>query len=163
MRSAPTRAAAVSLLVLNLVLLPLSQRVVRSNPSVLPEGSSNRSAWLGPNALGTFVRKVIDGRAACLEAGGEQARSIRDRDPNLPLTVIAPASEPSGAQAGLRIILRGTAQLQGFPLAEEAFKRAAAQWEAMIQTRVAIVIDVDFGPTLFGKPFEDGVLGSTDA
>jgi hypothetical protein len=164
MRSAPTRAAAASLLVLNLVLLPLSQRAVCSNPSVLPEDSSNRSAWLGPNALGTFVRKVVDGRAACLEAGGEQARSIRDRDPNLPLTVIVPDSEPSGAQqTGLRIILRGTAQLQGFPLAREAFKRAAARWEALIQTRVTIVIDVDFGPTLFGKRFEDSVVGSTDA
>jgi hypothetical protein len=164
MRSAPTRAAAASLLVLNLVLLPLSHGAVCSNASVLPEGSSNRSAWLGPNALGTFVRKVVDGRAACLEAGSEQARSIRDRDPSLPLTIIVPDSEPSGAQqSGLRIILRGTAQLKGFPLATEAFKRAAAQWEALIQTRVTIVIDVDFGPTLFGKPFEDSVVGSTDA
>ena len=164
MRSAPTRAAVASLLVLNLVLLPLSQRVVCSNASVLPEGSGNRSAFLGPNALGTFVRRVVDGRAACLEAGSEQARSIRDRDPNLPLTVIVPDSDPSGAQqSGLRIILRGTAQLQGFPMATEAFKRAAAQWEALIQTRVTIIIDVDFGPTLFGKRFEDNVVGSTDA
>src|SRR6266487_2034665 len=164
MRSAPTRASAALLVVLSLVLLPLSQRVVRSNPSVRLEVSGNRSALLGPNALGTFVRKVVDGRAACLEAGSEQARSIRDRDPNLPLTVIIPDSDPSGAQqTGLRIILRGTAQLQNFPLARETFKRAAARWEALIQTRVAIVIDVDFGPTLFGKPFEDSVIGSTDA
>lgn len=161
MRSAPTRAAAASLLVLNLVLLPLSQSVVRSNASVLPDTSSNRSVWLAVNNLGAFVRKLVDGRAVCLEAGAEQAHGIRDRDPNLPLTPLAPGQSPD--QQGLRIILRGTSQLRGFPLASEALERAAARWEAVIQTRVTIVIDVDFGPTLFGKPFDDNVVGSTDA
>ena len=162
MRSAPTRATATSLLILNLVLLPLSQGVARSNASVLPDNSGNRSLWLAPNNLGAFVRKLVDGRTVCLEAGIEQARSIRDRDPNLPLTPIGPDSEGSG-QAGLRIILRSTPGLLSFPLARDAFKRAAAHWETLIQTRMTIVIDVDFGPTLFGKRFDDSVVGSTDA
>lgn len=160
MRSAPTRAAASSLFVLILVLLPLSKTVFCSNASGLPESPSYRSVWLAPNNLGAFVRKLVDGRAVCLEAGVEQARSIRDRDPNLPLTALVP--DPSLDQQGLRIILRGTSQLRGFPLASEALKRAAARWEAVIQTRVTIVIDVDFGPTLFGTPFDDNVVGSTD-
>ena len=160
MRSAPTRAAATSFLALNLVLLPLHRGVVSSNTSVLPGSSSNRSVWLAPNTLGAFVRKLVDGQAVCLEAGVEQAHSIRDRDPDLPLAALE--SDPPPDQQGLRIILRGTSQLRGFPLASAAFERAAARWETVIQTRVTIVIDVDFGPTLFGKPFDDNVVGSTD-
>jgi len=97
----------------------------------------------------------------CLEADTEQAHSIRDRNPSVPLTPLVP--DPLPDQQGLRIILRGTSQLRGFPLATEAFKRAAARWEAAIQTSVTIVIDVDFGTTLFGKPFEQDVVGSSDA
>ena len=164
MRSAPLRVVAVSLLAVNLVFLPLSQKVAGSNASLLPESSDNRSPWLGPSTLGTFARRMVDGRAVCLEASTEQALSIRNRDPNLPLTVIVPDSDPSRAQqAGLRIILRGTAQLRGFPLATAAFRRAAARWEALIQSQMTVVIDVDFGPNLFGRPFEDSMAGSTDA
>jgi hypothetical protein len=114
--------------------------------------------------LGTSVRKMIDGRAACLEASVEQAHSIKDRDPNLPLTVLVPDSDPARTpQAGLRIILRGTTQLKGFPLAAEAFQHAAARWEAVIQSQITAVIDIDFGPTLFGRAFDDNVIGTTDA
>ena len=157
MRSAPTRAAVTCLLALNLVLLPL----YASDASVQLESSSNRSVWQARNNLGVFVRKLVDGRAVCLEAGAEQAHSIRDRDPNLPLTALE--SDPSNEQQGLRIMIRGTSQLRGFPMAGAAFERAAARWEAVIQTRATIVIDVDFGPTLFGKPFDDNVVGSTHA
>ncbi len=161
MRSAPTRAAAAFLLIVSLVSLSLSPRAVRSNNSILQNGSNNRSAWLAPNNLGAFVHKLVDGRAVCLEAGGEQAQSIRERDPNLPLTVLAPDQSPD--QQGLRIVLRATSQLLSSSPASEAFKRAATQWEALIQDRVTIVIDVDFGPTLFGKPFDDSVVATTDA
>ena len=157
MRSAPTRAAATCLLALNLLLLPLDPGVASSNPSVLSDSSRNSSVWLASNNLGVFMRKFVDGRAVCLEAGVEQAHSIRDRDPNLPLTAL----DPSTDQQGLRIIMRGTSQLRGSPIASSAFKRAAARWEALIQTRATIVIDVDFGPTLFGKPFDGNVVGST--
>ena len=162
MRSAPTRAIALFLFLVSLILFPVSQTVFRSNASDLPvNASSHRSTWLAPNNLGAFVRKLVERRAVCLEAGIEQAAGIRDRDPNQPLTVIG--SDPSLGQHGLSIILRGTSQLRGFPQASEAFERAAARWEAVIQTRMTIVIDVDFGPTLFGRPFDDDVVGSTDA
>lgn len=161
MRSAPTRAAASSLLVLNLVLLPLGHTVTASGASLLPDTSAFRSVWSAPNNLGASVRKLVDGRAVCLEASAEQALSIKDRDPNLPLTALVPDRSPD--QQGLRILLRATTQLRGFPLASESFKRAAARWEAVIQTRMTVVIDVDFGPTLFGRPFDDNVVGSTDA
>jgi hypothetical protein len=162
MRTAPTRAIALFLFIANLVLLPLSHTLVRSNASDLPfAASSHRLLWLTPNNLGVFVRKLVDGRAVCLEAGTEQAAGIRERDPDQPLTAIEP--DPSHNRRGLTIKLRGTSQLRGFPQATEAFRRAADRWEAVIQSRLTIVIDVDFGPTLFGKPFDENVVGRTDA
>jgi hypothetical protein len=98
----------------------------------------------------------------CLEASIDQARRLRERDANL--HVLDPAANAMGAQPrGLRIVLRGTSQLQSSPLAQDAFLRAAARWEHLIHTEATLVIDVDFGSTLFGKPFDDQVVSSTDA
>jgi hypothetical protein len=144
---------------LGLVSLSPSKSAFPSTYSGLQ--SSYRTAWLAPNNLGAFVHKLVEGRAVCLEADAEQAQNIRDRNPSVPLTPLVP--DPLPDQQGLRIILRGTSQLRGFPLATEAFKRAAARWEAAIQTRVTIVIDVDFGTTLFGKSFAQDVVASSDA
>lgn len=65
------------------------------------------------------------------------------------------------AQTGLKIMLRGTQQLENFPQAKEAFLRAAAKWEAIIQTPITVVIDVDYGPTFFGSAYGAGTIGST--
>src|SRR2546426_12847333 len=135
MRIAPMRAAAVSFSVLTLAFLPQGQTVVVSSASLLQQSTVSRSPWLGPNALGTFVRKFVDGRTVCLEPSTEQARSIKERDPNLPLSVLVSDSDRSGAQQTvLRIILRGTNQLRTSPMAIKAFKRAASRWEALIQS-----------------------------
>lgn len=64
-------------------------------------------------------------------------------------------------QQGLKIILRGTTQLEQFPQAKDAFLRAAAKWESVIQSPITVVFDVDFGPTRFGVTYPSGVLGST--
>ncbi|HYV03265.1 MAG TPA: NF038122 family metalloprotease, partial [Blastocatellia bacterium] len=61
------------------------------------------------------------------------------------------------------IILRGTSQMQNSPAAIQAFERAAARWESVIQTVSTIVIDVDFGATLFGNQFDNDVVSMTDA
>jgi len=75
------------------------------------------------------------------------------------LTGLAPDSEPSASQqAGARIVLRGTSQLQIFPAARDAFKRAAARWESVIQSQITVIVDVDFGPFVFGKPFENDTV-----
>lgn len=67
-------------------------------------------------------------------------------------------------QQGLKITLRGTQQLEAFQSAKQAFLRAAARWEAVIQTPISIVIDVDFGTTFFGEPYNDPLtLGQTAA
>ena len=65
---------------------------------VLPQSAATRFPWLGPYTLGAFVYKLAAGQAVCLEASAEQARSIKDRDANVPLTVLTPDSGPSGTQ-----------------------------------------------------------------
>jgi hypothetical protein len=66
------------------------------------------------------------------------------------------------ADTGLKINLQATQQLEGFPQAKAAFLRAASRWEAIVQTQITIIIDVDFGPTFFGTAFPAGVLGQTN-
>lgn len=72
-------------------------------------------------------------------------------------------SNPQSFQAapGLKIILRGTQQLENFPQAKESFLRAAAKWEAIIQSPITIVIDVDYGATFFGSSYPARVIGRT--
>ena len=155
MPNAPIRAVAfVCLFVMTFQLFQQSRKADDSTASLL---SDNHANWTGPNALGTFVRKMVDGRIVCLEASVAQARSIKERDLNLIRLT------PDSDQTRLKIIFRGTSQLQGFPLAIDAFKRAASQWENLIRTPITIVIDVDFGPTLFGTQFDEKVVSSTDA
>ncbi|MGH9936531.1 MAG: NF038122 family metalloprotease, partial [Blastocatellia bacterium] len=106
----------------------------------------------------------------CRDATSEEARALMGRDPEQPLRAIndeetsALSPEQSAAQStdGLKIILRGTQQLEQNPAAKAAFIRAAQKWEAVIQSPITVVIDVDFGPTWFGQPFS-GELGVTDA
>src|SRR6185503_4259490 len=64
--------------------------------------------------------------------------------------------------AGLRIVLHGTAQLEQNQAAKNAFIVAANRWEAIIATPITVVIDVDFGPTFFGQPYNSpSILGAT--
>jgi hypothetical protein len=161
MQQAPTRAVARALLfILNLTFALPSLSGPDANAATLPQSAGDRSAWAAPDALGTFAQRMIDGRIVCLEAGPEQARRMKERDPNLPSSDLAAGA---GQPPGLKILLRGTAQLQRFPMARDAFRRAADQWQALIQTHVTIIIDVDFGPAAFGEPFDAGVVGITDA
>ena len=78
MRNALIRAVALGcLLVLSLTLFPQSRK---ADDSTAFDPSNNRANWTGPNALGTFVRKMVDGRIVCLEASIAQARGIKERD-----------------------------------------------------------------------------------
>ena len=110
------------------------------------------------------VLELRDGRTSCRAATEDEARAMR-RDPGERLRVIgdealAPDSAEQ-ARKGLKIILRGTQQLEQSPEAKAAFLRAAGVWESLIQNPITVVIDVDFGPTAFGKPFEEEAYGVT--
>src|SRR5262245_18909666 len=117
---------------------------------------------------GGSALELRDGRLFCRALTQEEAHAMR-RDPGQQLRVIGGASLTSGASGspeqakkGLNIILRGTPQFEQFPEAKAAFLRAAQTWESLIQNPITVVIDVDFGPTHFGKPFPENALGATD-
>ena len=79
--------------------------------------------------------RAHDGRVDCDDASGDEMAAMRARDAGEPLHVISAgrAGKLVGTM-GLTIVLRGTAQLDNFPLAREAFLRAAAERESRIST-----------------------------
>lgn len=112
-----------------------------------------------------FVIYQSEGQAICRTATTEEARALARRDSDLQLRAINhndSALEPRlQAETGLKIILRSTAQLDGFPAAKNAFIRAAQTWESLIQAPITVVVDVDFGPKRFGQDYPPGVIGAT--
>jgi len=110
-------------------------------------------------AEGIFFIGANDGRFVCRPGTHEQAARIRRPAPDTLRTI------PDGVRvhSGLRIVLKGTTQLNAFPAAKAAFERAAAIWEAKIADPVTVTVSVDFGPTLFGDSWLPGELGATIA
>ncbi len=99
-----------------------------------------------------FVLNESGDAAVCRPAGERPDRAVR----TVPLRVIG--EDVRATAGGLNIVLRATEQLQAYPHAMAAFERAAAVWEARIANPITIYVDVDFGPTLFGEPFENGFV-----
>ena len=162
MRCSPIRAIALAfLLFANLLVCTPGSRAGAPYPAIGFESAENRTAWMGPATMGTFVRRVAAGGMTCLAANPDQAARIRSRNPNQPLTVLSD-SDAQSQRPGLKIVLRGTSQSLNFPAAVGAIERAAGQWENVIQTNITIVIDVDFGPTQFGAPFDPQIAGIVD-
>jgi hypothetical protein len=98
-------------------------------------------------------------------AGSSDAPDLGTQSMNAEGQESETATSPQAAlqpSAGLRIILRGTDQLKANQAAVDAFNKAANNWEAIIITPITIVIDVDYGTTRFGQPWDsDKTLGST--
>jgi hypothetical protein len=69
----------------------------------------------------------------------------------------------TNAVDGLTLTLRGTAQLEANPQAKAAFIRAAETWMSIVKSPITMIIDVDFGTTRFGTPYEEDVLGATSS
>ena len=119
---------------------------------------------LTATAGGDFVIEGTNEGVACRDATTEESQALTGRDETLPLHVITPVSDEVSTQGGLSIILRGTPQLENFPQAKSAFLKAAQTWEAVIQTAITLIIDVDYGPNRFGVPYPNpNILGSTSA
>jgi len=137
-----------------------------------PLTNSNNSAAslrLEDTGSGAFLTTWKDGERVCEVAPETVSRQLS----LLPANVIRlnhnSASELMAEQqqappSSLKIILRGTAQLEGFPDAKQAFLKAASIWESLISTPMQIIVDVDFGPENFGRPFSnENVIGSTSS
>lgn len=107
---------------------------------------------------GVFVLRAEEGGGlACRPATPEESYRI-NRPREVPLRVFG--EDGVGLQAGLNIILRGTAQLDANPAAKAAFERAAAIWESKISDTITIYVDVDYGTTRFGEAFEEDTIAS---
>lgn len=120
---------------------------------------------LTPEAeAGSFVIYMNDNQIACRDASPQESAEIQTRYESVPLRVISRSVRRTQAAAGLDIVLRGTAQLDGFPEAKAAFIRAAARWEALISTPITVIVDVDYGTTRFGSAYSSpNVLGSASS
>jgi hypothetical protein len=121
-------------------------RQVKPDSTLEPEGHSTQSN-------GYLIVRSGDG-VVCRAMTDSEAEQLQIEKTRTDLQVIsdAPATNVR-AQQGLKIILRGTQQLESFQTAKQVFLRAAAKWESIIQSPITVVIDVDFGPTIFGTPF----------
>ncbi|HQR36614.1 MAG TPA: NF038122 family metalloprotease [Blastocatellia bacterium] len=122
--------------------------------------------FASPYASG-FVIESDGTQTICRDASAEEARAMRERNPQQQLRQLnheESADFSQGqAQNGMKIILRGTSQLEQFPAAKAAFIRAAQRWEAVIQSPITVIIDVDYGPARFGETFPPNIIGSTDS
>lgn len=113
-------------------------------------------------AASVYMITEVDGKTSCREATAVEAERLSQRR-NVPMKVFG---EPVGriranAEGGMNIVLRGTAQLDANPEAKAAFERAAAIWENLISNPVTVIVDVDYGTTIFGDPFEENVIAAT--
>ncbi|HKQ04842.1 MAG TPA: NF038122 family metalloprotease [Blastocatellia bacterium] len=157
--------AVTILLVLSLV--PAGANPARARSAQSDDPASGIDAHpLAASPSGNFVIEGTEDGATCRDATPEEAKALAGRDLIESLHVISPVREDGlGEQdAGLKIILRGTPQLETFPQAKNAFLRAAQTWEAVIRNPITLIIDVDYGPTRFGVPYPDpNLLGSTFA
>lgn len=151
-------------LILSAALNLLAPSPVSSSASGGQERQRDDSRSALIRELGVEVQYFEDGKVKCRQATADEARMMTRRDPNLQLREITPTSsnQMNAQSGGLKIILRGTSQLEAFPQAKEAFLKAAAVWESIIQNPITIVVDVDFGPTIFGEPFPANFGGLTN-
>ncbi len=119
-------------------------------------------AALQDTTLGVDVStlEMHDGKLSCRAATSEESWQAR-RTMDVPLHVLRDETQfvttPEETPSGLKIILQGTEQLERHTEAKAAFLRAARVWESLIQDRITVIIDVDFGPTRFGRPFNNAV------
>jgi subtilisin-like proprotein convertase family protein len=144
----------------------------QTNATVNDKGSASAQAFVMTlNARGEVTCRLAtpSERSRIMQRRGEMhviyagaprrdATGAKDFSPKAPGTDQLPNLQPS---AGLRIVLHGTAQLDQNQTAKNAFIVAANHWEALISTPITVILDVDFGTTIFGQPFPSGVIGGT--
>src|SRR5215471_9686651 len=167
MLSSRSRRLLVFLALVAFVATGNTHLIGGAKPAAAGNGQSGSRLFVPPLATldkpEGYVIEANEQQANCRQATAEEARALFDRRSRSELHVINPKPARAVPQdTGLQITLMGTAQLDTFPQAKAAFVKAAANWQAVIKTPISIVIDVDFGPTAFGKDFGGmDVLGQT--
>ncbi len=129
--------------------------------SIPAAGLSGTDDFAVPADAREFVLMEAGGHLVCAESSAIRlARAVRAVEVH-PINHLDSGRSPQAERAPLTIQLRGTAQLEAFPLAKAAFIRAAALWENIVASPITVIVDVDFGVNRFGIPFPANVLGST--
>jgi len=146
-------------IIIVLVLVANSATLIsRAQPNAAPaRDSADRASLTAASQTSSCVIYQKEGGAACRNSSPEESLAIMRRDTTRELQSITPPSLQ--AANGLQIILRATPALEANAQAKAAFVRAADLWASRIQTPTTVVIDVDFGPTWFGDPFPQNVIG----
>jgi uncharacterized protein (TIGR03437 family) len=149
--------------VIGSVLLALAAFPVwRLQAQQTPKAKAPVAALSHATDYGFITMRTPDG-SACRPLKADEARKLRLNERHVELHYLGDQRLRRTQQTGLVIKLRGTSQLESFPLAKAAFERAAAKWQAAIRTPMTITMDVDYGPTRFGTPYDDpDIIGSTD-
>jgi uncharacterized protein (TIGR03437 family) len=155
-----------------IVLFPVARRhaQVRSSIAGLQRvgsaASTDGNAVTRGSTAGKFIISRGDDGTECRQMTVAELKDLKldDREQaTINLSVSNAVKNAAQQQTGLKISLRGTSQLQSSPDARDAFLRAAARWEALVQSPISIIVDVDFGPTLFGTPYDSpNTIGSSD-
>lgn len=117
-----------------------------------------------------YILREENGQRVCRDAApAELLRPLADAQRDMRVIYEGRAGTGTGLQqlsqqAGLRITLRATSQLESNQQAKDAFIRAAQNWESQIVSPISIVIDVDFGTTFFGEAYDSpNVIGQASS
>jgi hypothetical protein len=162
-----SRAVLLIVAIVGLAALPFYGLAQNNSSNQTPQyqSSSDGSAFV--------IYQAANGQTVCRDATVAETRALRSSASSsgfhqinhLKNQTVLAARDGSGetpAGSGLTIILRASAQLEQNPQAKAAFIAAAAKWEALIQDPITVVIDVDYGPTVFGIAFpSSNTLGLT--
>ncbi|MEW6129290.1 MAG: NF038122 family metalloprotease [Acidobacteriota bacterium] len=158
----------LSLLALSLIVMPLITPLsVSAGGNLLtsqqPSAQMQPSPQLHPRPeAGIFIIRHQGKALSCNDALPSEVEALASRHLNAELQVLTNGKDSTGQlqkNKGLKIILRGTAQLENYPEAKAAMLRAAANWMQQIKNKITMVIDVDFGVTRFGDAYAKDVLG----
>jgi hypothetical protein len=159
----------VAILALGLVYVPMSHQPARASA---PQSSHQKTTAVNLRQhnlkaspdRGIFTIHREGNQSVCKDATPEEMQAFKDSDTNVPLQVLNPRGEiVTNATDGLTLTLRGTAQLDTNPQAKAAYINAANIWMSIIKSPISAIVDVDFGTTRFGTPYQAGVLGATSS
>jgi uncharacterized protein (TIGR03437 family) len=163
---------SVSLVLFLALFVFISPRSPQAQSSKSPQSPSNaqihrhQASGTSPEndaGDGSYVIVNTKDGIVCRQMTVLESQQLKMSEARTGLEVISGDRLNSQQQQGLKIMLRATSQLDQFPTAKEVFLRAAAKWESIIQSPITVVIDVDFGPTIFGTPFPSpSIIGGTD-
>ena len=159
---------AVSLAILGISSVPRPGKALASGASQQSYGRDVVQPYPPLHSIdgaGVFLIKATGGNAVCTPASPEEATQYPVVSAASGMHQINHLGGIQPEATGLQITLQATAQLEGFPQAKAAFIKAAANWEAVIQSPLNIIVNVDYGPSAFGQPYDPAsdILGQTNA